>query len=387
MSDSDSTPDRPEIPSWQRTQSGESETSDSEPAPTPSTTASGSTPEVDAPEAETPAAEAPETTPVPQDENGIEVARRFLDDDAVRHAPHDKKVAFLKSKGINDTDIQSLLGHDESPTPSEADASTDTSDSRSSFVPTPTETLPPSPLSQPPVDRPPIVTYPEFLAKPPRPPPLVTTNRLLNALCVVTGFSTLVYGTSRYVVRPMIDTQANARLDFHDITSRKLDALVAKLEKSVSEVPPKKPSPTATATLDDDSEAEDPTEMFHRDMGTQTTFAYDPRPLTVENEGDESAAKRHTDRLASLSKTLSGLKDEYRSQSEGMDDIKTVIDVLRDDLDTLRYAGQADHLGSYDLYGRSRKPEPDDEIRKVRDSIRRVKGVLLSTRNFPTTAR
>ncbi|KAH7114072.1 hypothetical protein EDB81DRAFT_301918 [Dactylonectria macrodidyma] len=45
--------------------------------------------------------------------------------------------------------------------------------------------------------------------------------------------------------------------------------------------------------------------------------------------------------------------------------------------------------GSVDrhVYGRTRKPEPEDEIRKVRHNIRRVKGVLLSTRNFPTKAR
>jgi hypothetical protein len=57
--------------------------------------------------------------------------------------------------------------------------------------------------------------------------------------------------------------------------------------------------------------------------------------------------------------------------------------VLRDDLDNLTITGQST-MGSYDLYGRTRKNEPDDEIRKVRDNIRRVKGVLLSTRNFAT---
>ncbi|KAJ4312276.1 hypothetical protein N0V84_010008 [Fusarium piperis] len=380
MSDSDSNSGRPAIPDWQKTQqSDDNESQTTEPAPTPSSSAS----EVDAPAAETPAEETREAAPESSSEDSLTVARRFLDNDAVRHAPHDKKVAFLKSKGIDDADIETLLAHDEPSSASEADARSDTS-ARSSFVPTPTETLSPSPPSQPPVDRPPIVTYPEFLAKSPRPPPLVTTDRLFNALYAITGLSTLVYGASRYVVRPMVDHQAEARTEFHDLTSRKMDALVAKLEKSVSELPPKKP--VADATDAEDSDAEDPTEMFHRDMGTQTTFPISSvTALTDNGDAKESSAKHNATQLASLNKTLSGLKDEYRSQSEGMDNIKTAIDVLRDDLDNLAFSQST--MGTYDLYGRTRKSEPDDEIRKVRDNIRRVKGVLLSTRNFPATAR
>lgn len=227
------------------------------------------------------------------------------------------------------------------------------------------------------------MTYPEFLANSPRPPPLVTKERLFNALYAVTGISTLVYGTSRYVIRPMVDSQAEARTEFHDLTSKKLDALVAKLEKTVSEVPPKNP----VTTVEEESDAEDPTEMFHRDMGTQTTFPISSVTALKGSTSNESPAKHNTNQLASLNKTLSGLKDEYRSQSEGMDKIKSAVDVLRDDLDTLTYTAYPEQSNGYDLYGRSRKPEPDDEIRKVRDSIRRVKGVLLSTRNFPASAR
>ncbi|KAH6960000.1 hypothetical protein BKA56DRAFT_624032 [Ilyonectria sp. MPI-CAGE-AT-0026] len=228
-------------------------------------------------------------------------------------------------------------------------------------------------LSQPQTDRAPIVTYPEFLAKPARPPPLVTTERLLNTLYGVVGLSTLVYGTGKYVLGPMVDAQTEARAEFHETTVRNLDALVSKLEKTVSEVPPVKKQATGTSAAgDDESEAEDPTEIT-------MTMAKN------KDAGGESTTKKQADRLAGLTKTLSGLKDEFRSESEGMDGIKTLVDVLRDDLDSLTYTGQS--ASTYDLYGRSRKPEPEDEIRKVRDNIRRVKGVLLSTRNFPPTAR
>ncbi|KAJ4267377.1 hypothetical protein NW762_003484 [Fusarium torreyae] len=375
MSDSDSDSG---IPSWQKAQADETDSQNTEQAPTPST--SSSTSEVDTPAAETMVEDTTTSENVPDDEDRLEVARRFLDNDAVRDAPLDQKIDFLKSKGIDEAEIQTLLGQAESSAELETPTSSETSNS---YAPTPTETLPPTPSSQPPVDRPPIVTYPEFLAKAPRPPPLVTKERLFNALYAVTGLSTLVYGTSRYVIRPMVDSQAEARTDFHDLTSRKLDALVAKLEKTVSEVPPKKP----VATVEDESEAEDPTEMFHRDMGTQTTFPISSVTAMADAKGNETPAKHNTNQLASLSKTLSGLKDEYRSQSEGMDKIKTAVDVLRDDLDTMTYTAYPDHSNGYDLYGRSRKAEPDDEIRKVRDNIRRVKGVLLSTRNFPASAR
>ncbi|KAL4732544.1 hypothetical protein ACLX1H_001560 [Fusarium chlamydosporum] len=375
MSDSDS---NPAIPSWQKAQSDETDSQSTEPALTPST--STSTSEVDAPAATTTAEEIPQSEHASDDEDKLEVARRFLENDAVRDAPREKKVEFLKSKGIDESEIHALLGQDESLTENESSAGSETN---SSYAPTPTETLPPSPASQPPVDRPPIVTYPEFLAKAPRPPPLVTKERLFNALYAVTGLSTLIYGTSRYVIRPMVDSQAEARTDFHDLTSKKLDALVAKLEKTVSEVPPKKPA----ATVEEESDAEDPTEMFHRDMGTQTTFPISSVTALKGSAGNDSPAKHNINQLASLNKTLSGLKDEYRSQSEGMDKIKSAVDVLRDDLDTLTYTAYPEQSNGYDLYGRSRKAEPDDEIRKVRDSIRRVKGVLLSTRNFPASAR
>ncbi|SPJ82871.1 uncharacterized protein FTOL_10075 [Fusarium torulosum] len=375
MSDSDS---NPAIPSWQKAQSDETDSQNTEPAPTPSTSSSAS--EVDAPAVETSVEEDTQPQRVQGDQDKLDIARRFLENDDVRHAPHDKKVKFLRSKGIDEAEIHALLGQEDSATETESTANSETT---SAYTPTPTETLPPTPASQPPVDRPPIVTYPEFLAKPPRPPPLVTKERLFNALYAVTGLSTLVYGTSRYVIRPMVDSQAEARTDFHDLTSRKLDALVAKLEKIVSDVPPQKP----VATVEDESEAEDPTEMFHRDMGTQTTFPISSVTAMTGSKDNDSLAKHNANQLNSLNKTLSGLKDAYRSQSEGMDKIKTAVDVLRDDLDTMTYTAYPDHSMGYDLYGRSRKPEPDDEIRKVRDNIRRVKGVLLSTRNFPASAR
>ncbi|KAF7550767.1 hypothetical protein G7046_g7923 [Stylonectria norvegica] len=80
MGDSDETPEQSAIPSWQRTE----------------------------------AEEVPATAEAkPNDDDHLEVARRFLDDEAVRDAPREKKIKFLKAKGIEEADIQSLLGNDE----------------------------------------------------------------------------------------------------------------------------------------------------------------------------------------------------------------------------------------------------------------------------------
>lgn len=376
MSDSEENKGASAIPSWQR--SSETE------APAPDATGS-------------------------QDDK-LEVARRFLDDEGVKDAPREKKIEFLKEKGIEASNIAKLLGEQETPASSEVRATlddlqsmltplkvTETTEELRSISSSPpssdatnesTDSTQLSPLttstqpitSSPTADRPPIVTYPEFLTKPIRPPPLVTKTGLLATLYAFAGLSTLLYGSSKYIVAPMVETQTEARQDFHATTLTKLDSIVAKLEKTVSEVPPRK----STSIEDTPSEAEDPTEMFHRDMGTQTS------PLATPGIGDgkeEKGAKKHAGQLAKLSKTLTDLKNEVRAQSEDMEDIKTIVDVFRDELDAMTYAGQNDYLAGYDVYGRSRKAEPDDEIRKVRDNIRRVKGVLLSTRNFPASTR
>lgn len=120
MSDSDS---NPAIPSWQKAQSDETDSQNTDPAPTPSTSSSAS--EVDAPAVET-SVEEEDTQPqrVQDDQDKLNIARRFLENDDVRHAPHDKKVEFLKSKGIDEAEIHALLGQEESATETETEVCT-----------------------------------------------------------------------------------------------------------------------------------------------------------------------------------------------------------------------------------------------------------------------
>jgi hypothetical protein len=233
-------------------------------------------------------------------------------------------------------------------------------------------------------DRPPIVTYPEFLVKPERPAPLVTRTGIFNTLYAFAGLSTLLYGTSKYLIAPMVENLTDARTELHDVASKRLDSLVTQLEKTVSVIPPTTSQPDLSEE-NDGSEAEDPTEMFHRDVGTQTSLIDEnAAPPTKE---PEPPSKRHATTLISLTKNLSVLKDQFRAQSEGFEDVKTLLDVFRDDLDSMTYGGHSEFVGGYDIYGSAKKNEPEDEIRKVRDNIRRVKGVFLSARNFPVSTR
>ncbi|GAO14905.1 uncharacterized protein UV8b_05073 [Ustilaginoidea virens] len=315
------------------------------------------------------------------DDDQLQVARRFLAQDAVKSASREKKIQFLTSKGIGSNDIEKLLGQSEQQHP---DSAPHSPDHQSGNTQTTAAAGNPSLLVTT-SDRPPIVTYPEFLVKPQRQPPLVTKDGLFSTLYAFAGLSTLLYGTSKYLAGPMVDSLTDARTEMHRVTANKLQSLIAQLEKTVSVLP----STTSPAGLGDDtyaSDAEDPAELFHRDVGTQTSLI--DTSSTTTSKKDEPAPKRHADNLACLSKSISVLRDQYRAQSEGLQNIKTVLDVFQDDLDGMTYyGGAADSVGGYDIYGALKRNEPEDEIRKVRDNIRRIKGVLLSTRNFPAFTR
>ncbi|CAG9973365.1 unnamed protein product [Clonostachys byssicola] len=305
------------------------------------------------------------------DEDRIKVARRFLEDEKIKTSPRESKIAFLRGKGIDEADIKELLGEVEFSQPL---ASAADEPSTSSPIHSPPESV----LSN--RDRAPIVTYPEFLTpKAESSPPLLTRNRLVIILQLFAFISTLVVGSSRFILRPMLDRLTDSRIDLYTSTTKALAPLLSKLEKSVSQVPPRIKTRNDS---DQDSDSDDPSEMFHHDVGTQTSTpppSVSPIPVVKPSEAQAT-------RLESLTQSLKDLEGGIRSQSDGLGDVKTLLDVFRDDLDTLTYPTTSD-LPGYDLLSRSRKSEPEDEIRKVRDSIRRVKGVLLSTRSFPSSIR
>lgn len=238
-------------------------------------------------------------------------------------------------------------------------------------------------------DRPPIVTYPEFLTKPARAPPLVTANGFLNTLYAFAGISTLIYGTSNFVLTPMVESLTEARVSLHDTANQNLGKLVTKLEDIVSEIPGAKKADSTGLPFEDDEDTEydDPTEMFHRDIGVQTSLPSSP----VEGTGQtlmltESPSIQQARRLRELVASAKEISGGIIAHSEDYADVKTLLDVFKDEMDQLSYPIH-DFVGSSSLYGGINRNEPDDEIKRAKENIRRVKGVLLSARSFPAGTR
>ncbi|KAL5328342.1 hypothetical protein ACEPPN_001841 [Leptodophora sp. 'Broadleaf-Isolate-01'] len=322
-------------------------------------------------------------------ETVIAQARKFLEEDEVRDASTDKKIAFLESKGLRNEEIQELLGITRNTEASNV-AVTPEPTPAPSPSPSPTQTShpPPQPSYSPPQyqapSQLPIITYPEFLTTPPHPLPLITKPRLLTTLYAFSGLTALLYGTHTYLLTPMLASLTEARLSFASTSKTNLDRLITQLEGLVSELPTNAKN-KALGEKDDESESdEDPTELFHRDIGIQTS-PFISRPSSPV---DESPLTGHTSRLQSLKSSLEGLIEDSSSEGVTTAELEGTMGILREYLDGLAFVqpSYSYGVGGYGGGSRSGKDE-DDEIGRVKKEIRGVKGVLLSARSFPGGAR
>ncbi|KAH7021099.1 uncharacterized protein B0I36DRAFT_367543 [Microdochium trichocladiopsis] len=296
-------------------------------------------------------------------EASLDQARRFLRDSIVRTESAERKTAFLRNKGFKEAEIQQLID--------EVDSGFDS--------PIPPESTPAEPA--------PIITYPEFLTKTTKPPPLATPSSVLNILAVSGGVWTALYGAARYIVNPMAQNLSDSRQDYYNHVNNHLGSFVEKLEGIVSEVPYKNGKlikPAGEEYHDDDdlaSTASDPTELFHRDFGTQT----DPPPSLLTPLESDKASEKPIDaqarRLASLRSQLEDLTKTYTQRAENTEDLNAILREIREDVDKLTYP-QMDFNSTYGGYA-GRSANPDDEVQKTKDAIRSVKGMFLSSRSFP----
>ena len=334
----------------------------------------------------------------------IESAKKFLEEDEVRDATTDKKIAFLESKGLKSEEIEQLLGvarNVEASNPaSKVCFVTSSRSSISNSVKPVTRTVIPtqqsiiqqsSPTSSPPTpqpqaapepqrDNPPIITYPEFLTTPQAPPPLITPTRVLNTLYAFSGLGALIYGASTYLIKPMSENLASARHELAETAQEKLNTLNDKLKPMVSELP----LPVLAhgeARDKEEEEDDDPTEMFHRDIGVQTSPSLDETPIPEEKPLTVNAQTSKS-QLISLNLNEVELALSQESHAEGT--VQTEINSLKTYLDTLMYTAPSFTYGGGMQYGK--KPDEDDEIGRIKKEIRAVKGVLLSTKNFPVGA-
>lgn len=243
-------------------------------------------------------------------------------------------------------------------------------------MPTPsTSTIPESSTS----DRAPVITYPEFLTSQSQEAkaPLITTSNLLTTLQITSFLSAVLVGTSKFILNPMLDSLTSARVDLHSDVHAHLNKLLEALEKSVSVVPDAKPRKSQLLE-EEELDDEDPTECFHIDASTQTSYPIIP---SKNDAPKPPPSEVQATRLEGITKSLNDIRDGLKGQTEDLGDIKMLVDVFRDDLDALTYKVPAE----LEMYGTAttRKNEPEDETTKVRDSIRRIKGMLLTTRSFP----
>ncbi|KAJ0422860.1 peroxisomal membrane anchor protein conserved region-domain-containing protein [Aspergillus carlsbadensis] len=361
----------------------------------------------------------------------LEQASKFLQDESIRDASTDRKIAFLESKGLTSPEIDSLLGVSRnSEASSDASSTTEgngsataastegptqgtSTSSRSSAASSTTAQS----SSSTPRDVPPIITYPEFLLHQSKPPPLVTLRSVLYTLYGAAGLGATFYTAGEYIVKPMLANLVDARHDLASTTEANLKELNDKLEQNVSQIPPSllaKPTISSTQSVisdedgvDIESITSDPTELFHRDIGTQTTqdlpgppsATVSPSTQEPEKPTPASIATTHQKRLEQIGTQLRDFADTQTTSSTLHDTTRSRISDLQRFLDGLLYSKSSSYPYSATTgYGMYSTPGLDsggaaatgvgkgeeDAISGFRAEIRGVKGALLSARNFPS---
>ncbi|EME80263.1 uncharacterized protein MYCFIDRAFT_212014 [Pseudocercospora fijiensis CIRAD86] len=237
---------------------------------------------------------------------------------------------------------------------------------------------------------PPIITYPEFLVEAQKPPPLVTPGRVLNALYAGGAVAAVLYGASRWLITPMVDALSESRHDLFSHTQTKMDEFNERLAKIASKVPEFKAD---QAEFDDDnaSDTSDPTELYHRDMGTQTSPPQTPSPATGA-EVKRDMVTHAEDTLKIIREHISELADGSDKAGEAHKDRQESVNTLRHYLDGLIYgaAGVGTWTQSEDAMTMKKNgtdADGKDGIEELKKEIRGVKGVLLSAKRFPAVSR
>ena len=347
----------------------------------------------------------------------LDQAQRFLEDNSIRDAPHDQKLAFLKSKGLDEDALEQIRQ-------SFAQEKSNGEQTASGVAPSAGDSSSPPQAPQPPphssdfsergtttkAHTPPIITYPEYLrpksASSATPPPLITTNRLLTTLYATTGLWSALYGLSHYLVNPILSSLTEQRHDFALHAQYRIDELNDRLSSIVLEDPASKHlnknkhhrvgGEDEDAVSNSDS---DPTELFHRDIGVQTSPSLTPRrgtdasspssPLVPE---PDAVLVGNIDALDRIKSVADDLYDESKEEGATADAVSQQTRLLYGLFDKLASSDVSpkiiweqwgDDPGGFRREKLKSGTGGDDEVSKMKAEIRGVKGVLLSARNFP----
>ena len=196
----------------------------------------------------------------------------------------------------------------------------------------------------------------------------------------------------------MQEALQEARHDFLSHSISKIEGINDKMEGMVSIIPSaqlvagKKSSEKGGDEDDAESDDSDPTELYHRDIGVQTSPSLS-RNNSVSSTDDLSDSPsrvlvEHESALKRITSRLSELRSSEEAQSKESD-VSTQLRELASYLSDMRYSspyygwkgGNQSWMGSA-----SQEKKEVDEVERVRAEIRGIKGVLLSTRNFPRIA-
>lgn len=313
----------------------------------------------------------------------IDQVRKFLQDPSVKDAPMQKKISFLESKGVQRDIIQDVLS---SETTSTTFSTADFQTSRQAQE-----------QGQLHNHVPPIVTYPEFLMQPQSPPPIVTVNRLLSTAYITGGLVATIYALSKFIISPMAANLAEARHELAEHSSDKLSLINDKLSSLVSIIPPSTNTKAGNVDSDeiDDNEStvSDPTELFHRDIGTQTSAPPSPGPESPGSDNTlaapESVLTKQETCLKIIHSHMSELLAANESNASSNEDVQSGISDFKQYLDRMAYSIPAYqyHPGeSVFTPPGTPKDKKDDAVAAFKAEIRGVKGVLLSAKRFPSAA-
>ena len=321
----------------------------------------------------------------------LEKASKFLEEDSIRDAPIERKKLYLESKGLSESEINDLLEIQQTP---EAAVMEDYGIEQQEASQRPTPAAPQDPpitsmteeqtLAVPSKDVAPIITYPEFLLHAQKPAPRITAHRLLTSLYIASGAAATIYGTSKYIIEPMVSNMTTARHSLFESAGANIAGLNEKLEGAVSkvpEIPPwSKKNDSDTESITSSSDDDDGARFFNRSAGTQTSPRLSPRSHSSSSSSADpeealSPAQDHTSALLGMQKKL---QDLLPADEESTNSLGESIDELRAYLENLPCAN------SIRPGGKAGKQSEQDAVANVKAEIRGVKGVLLSARNFPS---
>ena len=242
---------------------------------------------------------------------------------------------------------------------------------------------------------PPVIMYPEYLMQRRRPPPLVTTNFLVGTMYAVAGTVAGVYGLSKYLLDPMHDKLTEARHDLFAHTGAHLDELNSRLEQlapgSASAKAGKEAGEDDEESNSGKSDASEPTELFHRDVGVQTTpLSRNASAWSLSDAAaDAAAADPLSHQEARLKSLAANVRDLAQSAATGSGKQKNLADQMDSLKEFLLAIGLPASHGRYknpnhaNWSSIANRPPVGDELDRFRAEVSRTKGLMLSTRNFP----